>query len=338
MRERITKLKVVFNYKGKKMGTIFLVLFFCFSYTSISQSMEDRHIKQSLKRPLTWKSFIEPRKKKQRLIDHPKCKNKDLSIPFLKHIDILKKKPNNSFDLTCEDEIIETRDVQVNSTPLIEPINQEHERDQSNLRLIYEIGLMYETADDQFKVGLMYKKGCGVTKNDQEAIKWFIKAAEQGHKKAQLNLGLMYKKGCGVTKNDQEAVKWLKRSAKQGHMHSQGLLGWMYKNGCEIPKDGKKAVKWYVRAAEQGHIGAQFNLGLIYENGLGVTKNTAEAIKWYSKASELGHHRAQNNLGVIYLNQDKNIPEAIKLLKNSRDQGSELAKVNINILSALLDF
>jgi TPR repeat protein len=317
------------------MGKIFLVLFFCFSYISISQSMEDIHVKQSLKRPLTWKGFIEPSKKKQRLIDQPKFKNKDLSKPFLKHIDILKKTPNNSFDLTCEGEIIETKDLKVSPTPLIEPINQEHERDQSNLRLIYEIALMYETADDQFRVGLMYKKGFGVTKNDQEAINWFIKAAEQGHKKAQFNLGLMYKKGCGVTKNDQEAIKWLKKSAKQGHMQSQGLLGWMYKNGCEISKDDKKAVKWYVRAAKQGHTGAQFNLGLIYENGLGVTKNTAEAIKWYSKASELGHHRAQNNLGVIYLNQSKNISKAIKLLKNSREQGSELAKVNINILSKL---
>ena len=39
----------------------------------------------------------------------------------------------------------------------------------------------------------MYAKGKGVPENDAEAVKWFLKAAEQGFAGAQYNLGNVYK-------------------------------------------------------------------------------------------------------------------------------------------------
>jgi TPR repeat protein len=40
----------------------------------------------------------------------------------------------------------------------------------------------------------MYFNGIGVSKNDKEAVKWYKKAVEQGHVKAQINLALIYNK------------------------------------------------------------------------------------------------------------------------------------------------
>lgn len=60
----------------------------------------------------------------------------------------------------------------------------------------------------QFVLGLMYSVGEGVEENDQEAIKWYRLAAEQGYADAQNNLGVMYAIGQGVTKNYVEAYKW----------------------------------------------------------------------------------------------------------------------------------
>jgi len=40
-------------------------------------------------------------------------------------------------------------------------------------------------ADVQFNVGLMYDKGKGVPQDDAEAVKWYRKAADQGHADAQ---------------------------------------------------------------------------------------------------------------------------------------------------------
>ena len=62
------------------------------------------------------------------------------------------------------------------------------------------------------------------TQNDAEAVKWFRKAAEQGHVWAQNNLGLMYQNGQGVTRNLAEARKWYERAAAQGDVSAKKSL------------------------------------------------------------------------------------------------------------------
>lgn len=68
----------------------------------------------------------------------------------------------------------------------------------------------------EFILGLMYRNGEGVTKNYAEAMKWYRKAAEQGHADAQLNLGLMYFDGEGVPKNNVEGYKWVNLATASG--------------------------------------------------------------------------------------------------------------------------
>ena len=41
----------------------------------------------------------------------------------------------------------------------------------------------------QFKLGAMYANGLGVEKDDELAVAWYRKAAEQGYPRAQRNLG-----------------------------------------------------------------------------------------------------------------------------------------------------
>src|SRR6185436_12213603 len=59
-------------------------------------------------------------------------------------------------------------------------------------------------ADAQFNLGLCYRKGEGVSKDDRKAAKWFVKAAEQNHAEAQLYLGFCYARGQGVKLDDSE--------------------------------------------------------------------------------------------------------------------------------------
>jgi TPR repeat protein len=49
-----------------------------------------------------------------------------------------------------------------------------------------------------------------------EAVKWWRKAAVQGHAKAQYYLGDCYYKGDGVVTDKTEAVKWYNKAAEQG--------------------------------------------------------------------------------------------------------------------------
>ena len=71
----------------------------------------------------------------------------------------------------------------------------------------------------------MYQNGKGVQQDDAEAIRWYLKAAQQGHADAQNNLGLMYQNGKGVKQDDAEAIKWYLKAAEQGMLMPRIILG-----------------------------------------------------------------------------------------------------------------
>ena len=170
-----------------------------------------------------------------------------------------------------------------------------------------------------------------------EAMKWFRKAADQNHAKAQFNIGFMYEHGHGVPQNYAGAMSWYRKAADQGDAAAQTNVGSMYATGrgvadrlCRgdevVPAGGQPgrrhgavqrrqplrdrarrarrttavALKWYLKAAEQGDAVAQNHVGNMYATGQGVTRDYAEAMSWYTKAAEQGDASAQNNLGSMY--------------------------------------
>lgn len=199
-----------------------------------------------------------------------------------------------------------------------------------------------ENVNAKYKMGLKYYNGQGVPKNNAEAMKYFKKAAEQGHADAQYKLGRMYEydvdipgeqEAMNAQKNftkkvdsgienpsdaenylvsmgnlmqnfnqiQAEAVKWYKKAAIQGHADAQYELGTKYALGFGgLKEDYAEAAKWLIKAAEQGHASAQYELGGMYHNGEGVSQNCAEAVKWWEKAAEQGDPNAQYKLGVMY--------------------------------------
>jgi len=56
-----------------------------------------------------------------------------------------------------------------------------------------------------------------VPQNYAEALKWYRKAAEQGHVQAQLNLGAMYINGTGVRQDYVQGHMWSNLAAAQGN-------------------------------------------------------------------------------------------------------------------------
>ena len=87
--------------------------------------------------------------------------------------------------------------------------------------------------------------------------------AEAGDASAQYNLGVMYREGKGVPKDDAEAVKWFRLAAAQGSANAQYFLGLMYDNGNGVPEDNVQAYAWLNLAAAQGHKEASNNKGII---------------------------------------------------------------------------
>ena len=84
-----------------------------------------------------------------------------------------------------------------------------------------------------------------------KALQEYRPLAEQGHAFAQFRLGMMYRKGQGVLRDDAEAAKWYRLAAEQGNADAQFHLGIMYRKGQGVPQDKSEAAKWYQLAAEQ---------------------------------------------------------------------------------------
>jgi uncharacterized protein len=71
----------------------------------------------------------------------------------------------------------------------------------------------------------MYDAGRGVAEDDAEAVKWYRKAAEQGHAMAQSNLGVMYGNGQGVAQDDVMGYMWFNLAAAQGNERAKENKG-----------------------------------------------------------------------------------------------------------------
>ena len=70
--------------------------------------------------------------------------------------------------------------------------------------------------------------------------------------------------------NDEEAVKWYRKTADQGNASAQTNLGATYWTGTGVGQDKSQAVDWYRKAARQKNALAMFNLGVACYNGEGV--------------------------------------------------------------------
>ena len=200
----------------------------------------------------------------------------------------------------------------VSSVAMVQLVAQETNADR---RPIEEVKAKAEAGDpaSEAELGLRYKHGEGVAKDQVEAMKWYRKAAEQNYALAQNSLGVCYEQGEGVQKDPVEAVKWYRKAAEQNLAPAQFNLGVCYAQ--RVPMNEKEnllgvaedpdaraleAVKWYRKAAEQNLAPAQCNLGLCYERGEGVKSDLVEAVKWYRKAAEQNFAAAQYDLGMCY--------------------------------------
>ena len=152
------------------------------------------------------------------------------------------------------------------------------------MAMVLAAGLAHPAAADYAAGVAAYKQG-----DFAGALREIRPLAEEGDGDSQYGLGLLYKSGRGVARDDGQAVKWFRKSAGQGNAKGQYGLANMYRAGRGVGQDHAQAVKWYRKAAEQGQINAQHNLGLMYFFGYGVPKDVAESYFWWIAATRAGH-------------------------------------------------
>ena len=210
----------------------------------------------------------------------------------------------------------------------------------------------------------------GKSKDYEEAVAHYRKAAAAGHAYAQYSLGCCYEKGEGVEKSAQEAVKWYRASADQGYASSQCRLGCCYEKGIGVEKSAQDAEKWYRKAADQGHAKAKGFLANLkdeaeakrkaeeeaalkariksivdladdyYYGRNGKSKDYVEAAAHYRKAADAGHAYAQYSIGWCYekgQGVEKSVPKAGEWYRKAVEQGNANAKERMETLKKLGD-
>ena len=124
------------------------------------------------------------------------------------------------------------------------------ERAMSNFRAAAARGDAYS----KVKIGSFYQH---VKKDLPEALKWYRRAAEQGHPEAAFFVGVRYAKGMGVKPDADEALKWFHIAADRGYTFAEFVIAEHYEFD---KKDMEEAMKWYRRSAEHGNKLAQWSL------------------------------------------------------------------------------
>ena len=150
-------------------------------------------------------------------------------------------------------------------------------------------------------LGVFYKDGTGIKKDDKLAFQNFMKAAHNGDAKSMNNVGMAFLNGEGTEKNNEEALVWLRAAGYAGDITGFHNLGIAYKfmaedviqeslrhNDCSEHLDQvgnllRYSFESFKRAAEMDYAESFQPLADRYRMGLGCEVNEEQALYWESK-------------------------------------------------------
>ena len=87
-------------------------------------------------------------------------------------------------------------------------------------------------------------------------------------------------------------MRWYQRAAENGHIKAMHNLAVLSITGNGRSSNYLTAAKWFTAAAEHGLRDSQYNLGILYERGLGVAKSPEQAYLWFTLAAKQGDAKA----------------------------------------------
>lgn len=148
------------------------------------------------------------------------------------------------------------------------------------------------------KMSLLLERGWLAynAKRYDEAMDYFLEAAERGSANAFNAIAVYYYEGHGYERNLQKAAQWFRYAADMGYASAQRNLGDCYLKGEGVMKDDKQALHWYKMAANSNNVKAMFKVGVCYAEGIGTDKDLAQAKLWWQKAANCGFHEAIKSL------------------------------------------
>lgn len=147
--------------------------------------------------------------------------------------------------------------------------------------------------DAAYQLGEMLRVGvAGVPAAPAAAAPWYAMAARQQHARAALMLGLLYKNGDGVARDDAQAAHWLNVASGLGNPHAMFLLSYIYREGRGVAQDGAQARHLLEEAAEHEYPPAIQELAMTVQLGDALSPKDERRAGYLLK--EAAEHRHNN--------------------------------------------
>ncbi|KAG0249736.1 hypothetical protein BGZ95_007433, partial [Linnemannia exigua] len=151
-------------------------------------------------------------------------------------------------------------------------------------------------ASAQNKIGDLYRLGHGVPQDCSVAMDWYRKAADQDDATGLYNVGQMYDYALGVPVDYSTAMECY---LNQEFAEAEFRIGAMFEMGQGVPKDESAALEWFNRTIKHGENDgwASYSKGYLCFRGIGVPQDSAMAYEWFLKAAQQGLISAQIEVG-----------------------------------------
>jgi TPR repeat protein len=147
----------------------------------------------------------------------------------------------------------------------------------------------------EFAIGLLYRDGRGVSRDEYIAIHYLTAASDSGNVPAMTTLGMLYaKKGRGWSRYYMPLLKKAEASGSAEAVLDLGII--RYESGLHEPSgmegfrkgDFSEAMKKFKQADAMGDCAAALNIGGMYFNGDGVPQSSKDAKAWFLKTKTCG--------------------------------------------------
>lgn len=173
--------------------------------------------------------------------------------------------------------------------------------------------------------GRYLETGLGGQKDLSKAVRFYRKAARQGHPEALFRLGMLHLQEPHLSGSG-KGMQWLQRAALAGKVEAKYQLALCYRNGRGVPQDASLALKWLLAAALQGYAPAaallrQINQGKVQED---LQRAAHEAAAEAQEKAEEERRLAEQQLEETRRQADAGDPTAQRQLADWYAEGTKV--------------
>ena len=144
----------------------------------------------------------------------------------------------------------------------------------------------------------------GPVRNVQQAFKYYLKAADGGHKLAGDVVAMALAGKWQPELNAATIWAWIRESAEFDNKEACYQLGLLYRDNQAYGIDNMASMAWLKKASDGGHQKAMLNLAKIYYSGNPNVTNRQESVRLLSYIDYCQHPEAAEMLGVMNIEGD----------------------------------